>query len=117
MYKTIEEIQQGDNPWKSTPFHYNGPMPKTLPKWMTKEYVLVMHYICPLLCKQIVCTDFDGHWDYVPFVAFNHNGNQVWTDIMSRDWAAKQVVHDYIYICLHLNQCCTCQPDNVSYMS
>lgn len=97
MYNTIDKIRQGHNPWKSVPFRYNGPMPKTPPKWMSEEYVLVTRNICHLLDEQIACTDFDGHWDYTPFIEFDHAGNRVWTNIMSGDWAAKQAVRVFIY--------------------
>jgi hypothetical protein len=103
MYNTIDKIRQGNNPWKSVPFHYTGPKPKTPPKWMTKEYVLVTRNICHLLYEQIACTDFDGHWDYAPFMEFDHAGNRVWTNIMSGDWAAKQAVRFYIYICVSIS--------------
>jgi len=71
---------------------------------MTEEYVLVTRNIRHLLYEQIACTDFDGHWDYAPFMEFNHAGNRVWTNIMSGDWAAKQVVRVYIYICVFPSQ-------------
>jgi Plavaka transposase len=103
MYNTIDKIRQGNNPWKSVPFHYTGPKPKTPPKWMTKEYVLVTRNIRHLLYEQIACTDFDGHWDYAPFMEFDHAGNRVWTNIMSGDWAAKQAVRFYIYICVSIS--------------
>ncbi len=87
------------------PFHYEGPKPQKLPKWMTEKYMLVTHNTRHLLYEQIACPDFDGHWDYIPFKEFNCAGNHVWTNIMSGDWAAKQVVCIlYIFVYLHLNR-------------
>jgi Plavaka transposase len=104
MYKTIDRIREGNNPWKNVPFRYNGPMPKTPPKWMTEEYVLITRNIRHLLYEQIACTDFDGHWDYAPFMEFDRAGNRVWTNIMSGDWATKQAVRVlYLCGCLRLN--------------
>jgi hypothetical protein len=40
----------------------------------------------------MTCTDFDGHWDYVPYMEFNHTGDRIWTNLMSADWASKQAV-------------------------
>jgi Plavaka transposase len=92
MYYAIDQIKQGDNPWKVVSFHYQGSMPEIPPKWMTETYTLVTRDILCLLREQIACTDFDGHWDYVPFMEFNSAGKRIWTNIMSGDWAAKQAV-------------------------
>jgi hypothetical protein len=101
MYSTIDQVQQGDNPWKMVPFHYQGPIPENPPKWMTEKYTLVTRNIRHLLHQQIACTDFDGHWDYIPFMEFNSTGNRVWTNIMSSDWATKQAVR-VLYTYLHI---------------
>jgi hypothetical protein len=92
MYATIDQIQQGNNPWKITPFHYQGPLPSDPPKWMTRSYDLVACNIRSVLHTQIACTDFNGHWDYVPFMEFDNDGDYVWTNLMSGKWVAKQVV-------------------------
>jgi Plavaka transposase len=92
MYKTIDSIRQGDNPWKSVTFSYRGAMAEKPPKWMTVKYTLVTRNIRHLLYEQIACGDFDGHWDYTPYIEFNSAGQRVWTNIMSGDWAAQQAV-------------------------
>lgn len=92
MYTTIDQIQQGSNPWKTTPFRYQGPLPSNPLKWMTRSYDLVARDIRSVLHTQIACTDFDGHWDYVPFREFNNDGDRVWTNLMSGEWAATQAV-------------------------
>jgi hypothetical protein len=92
MYAAIDQIQQGSNPWKTTLFCYQGPLPSDPPKWMTRSYELVTRDIRSVLHSQIACTDFDGHWDYIPFMEFNNDGDRVWTNLMSGEWAAKQVV-------------------------
>jgi hypothetical protein len=100
MYKTIDQIRQGNNPWKTVPFFYQGPSTQTdnSPKWMTECFTLVTRNIRCLLHEQIACTDFHGHWDYVPFIEFNDTGDRVWTSLMSGDWAAKEAVRfSYIH--------------------
>ncbi len=93
MYKTIDQVQQGSNPWKTTLFRYQGPLPNTPLKWMTRSYELVARDIRSVLHTQIACMDFNGHWDYVLFMEFDNNGDRVWTNLMSGEWVAKQVVH------------------------
>ena len=92
MYAAIDQIQQGSNPWKTTLFRYQGPLPSDPPKWMTRSYELVTRDIRSVLHSQIARTDFDGHWDYIPFMEFNNDGDRVWTNLMSGEWAAKQAV-------------------------
>ncbi len=77
MYATIDEIRQGDNPWKSVTFCYRGSMPENPPKWMTDRFELVTRNICSVLHEQTACTDFDGCWDYVPFMKFNNTGDRI----------------------------------------
>ena len=75
MYKTIDWIQQGNNPWKMVRFYYQGPSTDNLPRWMTEDFVLIMRNIRHLLHEQIACANFHGHWDYVPFMEFNDAGD------------------------------------------
>jgi len=92
MYATIDAIQQGSNPWRTTPFRYQGQLPTNMLKWTTQCYELVMRDIRSVLHTQIGCTEFNGHWDYVPFMEFDDGGDRVWTNLMSGEWAAKQAV-------------------------
>lgn len=107
VYATIDEVRQGDNPWKSVAFYYQGSMPENPPKWMTDGFKLVTRNICSVLHEQTTCTDFNGQWDYVPFMEFNHAGDRIWTNLMSADWTAKQAVCDlsvfYLFSPVSLN--------------
>jgi len=101
MYRTIDQIRQGDNPWVSVRFHYQGTSENT-PNWLTRDFVLVTCDIRRLLHEQIACADFDGHWDYVPFMEFNHAGDRVWMSIMSGEQAMKEAVCDLYSFSLHI---------------
>ena len=52
---------------------------------MTEGFELVTRNMRHLLHEQISCSDFDGHWDYVPFIEFNGMGDRVWINLMSGD--------------------------------
>jgi Plavaka transposase len=75
MYMTIDQVQQGSSPWKMTPFRYQGPLPDNPLKWMAQSFKLITHDICSVLHMQITCTDFNGHWNYVPFMEFANDGD------------------------------------------
>ncbi|KAF9489977.1 hypothetical protein BDN71DRAFT_1400681, partial [Pleurotus eryngii] len=90
LMATIDAIQEGNNPWFSVPFHYQGILPPNPLKWMTKTYELCMRNILAVLHKQISCSSFNEHYDYVPYQQFNHLEDWVWTNLMSGEWAARQ---------------------------
>lgn len=93
MYQTIDSIQQGSAPWKTIPFRYSGPLPAgTPPKWMTDTYELCTQDIQVVLAEQLSCSEFNGHFDYVPYRQFNGKGDRVWSNLMSATWADKQAV-------------------------
>jgi hypothetical protein len=89
MYATIDRIQQGHNPWRIVTFYYNGPRPANPPAWMVKPYELCTRDLRLLLHEQLACIDFDGHFDYIPYMQFNSKRDCVWSNLMSADWAAK----------------------------
>ena len=96
MYKTIDSIQEGHNPWIVTQVCYNGPLPdRNPPAWMVKSYDLCFRDIRALLHEQMACTEFNGHFDYQAYKQFNGKGDRVWTHLMSGDWAWKESVCIY----------------------
>jgi hypothetical protein len=98
MYATIDAIQQGSAPWRTYSFRYNGPMPSTPPKWMLETYELCTRDSRAVLHAQLSTTDFDGKFDYAPYRQFNSNGDRVWSNLMSGDWAWKQAVCLFWYL-------------------
>ncbi|KAJ8489753.1 hypothetical protein ONZ45_g13441 [Pleurotus djamor] len=90
LHAVIDTIQEGHNPWYTVPFRYTGPLPSKPPKWMLESYELCTRDARLLLHEQLSSPDFDGHFDYVPYRQFDSNGDRVWSNLMSGDWAAKQ---------------------------
>ena len=45
MYKLIDQIWQGNNPWKTVSFCYQGQVTADSPKWMTESYACVTDYM------------------------------------------------------------------------
>ncbi|KAF8205468.1 hypothetical protein K438DRAFT_1963910 [Mycena galopus ATCC 62051] len=91
LYKTIDDIQHGDTPWKVYKLHYTGPRPNGLPpKWMTEEYELCARDCRTLLHHQLATPEFCDKIEYGPYRQFDSRGHRVWSNLMSRDWAWKQ---------------------------
>lgn len=94
LYATIDAVKQGDAPWKVYEVRYSGPLPvgKPPPKWMTETYELCMRDVRQVLHNQLATPDFKDHFNYSPYQQFDSEGKQVWSNLMSADWAWKQAV-------------------------
>jgi hypothetical protein len=92
MYATIDAIQAGNAPWKTITFWYNGPCSANLPKWMLETYELCTRNSRLVLHQQLATTDFADKIDYVPYCQFKSNGDRIWSNLMSADWAWAQAV-------------------------
>ncbi|PPQ76696.1 hypothetical protein CVT24_010903 [Panaeolus cyanescens] len=88
MYATIDAIQEGNAPFHTISFRYNGPLPsKTPPRWMTQTYELCMRDAKHLLQNQLNTAEFRDEINLRPYRQFNHKGERVWSNLMSGDWA------------------------------
>jgi hypothetical protein len=92
MYATIDAIQEGNAPWKTITFRYNGPRPANPPKWMLQTYELCTRDSRLILHQQLMTTDFVDKFDYVPYRQFKADGDRIWSNLMSADWAWAQAV-------------------------
>lgn len=92
MYAMIDAIQAGNAPWKMITFWYNRPHPANPPKWMLETCELCTCNSCLVLCQQLATTDFMDKIGYVPYRQFKSNGDHIWSNLMSADWAWAQAV-------------------------
>jgi hypothetical protein len=92
MYTTIDAIQEGNAPWKTVTFKYNGPRPADPPKWMLETYELCTRDSRLVLHQQLATRDFMDKIDYVPYRQFKADGDRIWSNLMSADWAWAQAV-------------------------
>jgi Plavaka transposase len=97
MYATIDSIQEGDAPFETISFKYSGSLLPNPPHWMMETYKLCMHDARLLLHNQLRTTDFKDQINLRPYRQFNHQGNHVWSNLMSGDWGWNEAVR-YIYI-------------------
>jgi hypothetical protein len=93
LYATIDKIQNGTTPWKTYKIRYQGPTPtENPPKWMTDTYHLCTRDSRHLLHQQLLNSDFKDKIHYTPYMQFNADGNRVYSNLMSGDWAWDQAV-------------------------
>ena len=104
MYNTIDAIREGDASWQTIKVKYTGPLPSDgpTPRWMHEEYELCFRDLQELLHEQMASSEFDGHFDYVPYKEFDRKGDRTWSNLMSGDWAWTQSVHSFHLPCKFL---------------
>lgn len=104
MYETIDQIQSGPVPFRSYHFKYNGPMPPTPPKWMTETYELFARDPRLVLQQQLATPEFSNQFNPVPYRRFNRNGDRVFSNLMSGDWAWNQAVMCFLLIRIYVTK-------------
>jgi len=67
---------------------------------MEETYKLNMHGALLLLEQQITTSEFDGQAEYVPYQEFDANGDRIYSNLMSGDWAFHEAV------CFHVLSHC-----------
>ena len=93
LYATIDNIRDGDSPWKVYRIHYQGPRPPgTPPKWMTETYELCMRDSHHVLHHQLSTAHPKERFNVAPYRQVNNKGIRTWSNLMSGDWAWKQAV-------------------------
>lgn len=93
LYKTIDSIKHGDMPWKAFSISYSGAIPEgdDIP-WMKSEYEVWYRDPLAVLESQLANPDFDRKFHTAPYREYNENGERVWSDVLSGNWAWKQAV-------------------------
>jgi hypothetical protein len=93
MYKTIDVVQTGSLPFKTHCFFfYKGPKLSTPPCWMEQAYKLNARDVLAVIHDQLAMSAFKDQFDYLPFKEFNNQGERIWSNLMSAQWAFKQAV-------------------------
>lgn len=59
---------------------------------MEETYELNVCNILVVLEQQLATSEFDGKFDYIPYQEFDPQGDRVWSNLMSGQWAYQQAV-------------------------
>ncbi|EDR00932.1 uncharacterized protein LACBIDRAFT_333636 [Laccaria bicolor S238N-H82] len=79
MYSSIDAIQLGDAPWKCfTPSD---------PSWKSAEYEVWFQDPEVIMTQMLDNPEFDGHFDYAPYIGLDKSGKRRWSDFMSGNYA------------------------------
>ncbi|KAF6752471.1 hypothetical protein DFP72DRAFT_991074 [Ephemerocybe angulata] len=95
IFDTIDDIEQGDAPWMCMKVSINEELDETAQSWKKKEYELWFRDPDVVLSNMLSNPDFDGQFDYQPYVEVDENNKRRWSDYMSGNYSWRQA--DAIY--------------------
>ena len=97
LYGSIDAISEGDAPWTSllmesaeaATLSADDP---SVQSWKRATYEVVFCDPQILLDHQLSNPDFKNHIDYSPMLVYGENGQHVWSNLMTGNWAWNQCV-------------------------
>lgn len=92
MYAMIDATQCGDAPWKCFSTTYSGPVTENAPSWQLTSYDVWYRNPAVVIANLLENPDFDGQFDYAPYVELDKNGDRHWSDFMSGNFAWRHSV-------------------------
>lgn len=103
MYQTIDQIQHGHTPFRTYYFKYSGPRPIDPPSWMLQTYELCLRDSRAVIHHQLANQEFAKEFHAAPYQQFQADGDRVWSNVMSGEWAWNEAVRiapiGYIVVC------------------
>jgi hypothetical protein len=96
MHAVIDGIKHGDAPWRRFVTSYNGEKGPGCSSWKRAEYEVVYRDPDVVIRNLLANPDFDGHFDYAPYVQLDSNGNRKWDNYMSGNFAWRHAVRDML---------------------
>jgi hypothetical protein len=94
VHDSIDAIPLGDVPWQSLSLkhpNFDNPSPDDAP-WKHTEYEVWFRDPRELIRHQLANPDFANDIDYSARQVFGEQGQRVWTDLMTGNWAWDQSV-------------------------
>ena len=92
MYATIDKIKHGDAPWKSFTVSYASHLGPDPPSWQLQDYRVWYHVPEVVATNMLDNPDFDGEFDYTPYVEVDKSGQRRWNEPMSGNFSWRHVV-------------------------
>ena len=94
LYAVIDEIKHGDVPWKCFTVKYAGEVLPSDPSWKFEEHEIWYQDPDAVIASMLDNPDFDGEFDYAPYVGLDTSGQRVLNDFMSANYAYRKSVSD-----------------------
>lgn len=92
MYATIDATRLGDAPWKCLSTGFRGDISGNPPTWKLDEYEVWYRDPDVVIRNMLDNPDFNGQFDYAPYIHTNKSGERSWSDFMSGNFSWRHAV-------------------------
>ncbi|KAH7917163.1 hypothetical protein BV22DRAFT_1026888 [Leucogyrophana mollusca] len=89
-YEAIDSIRAGDVPWECLSVEPPDDLPAGAPTWKQNQYQVWYRNPDTVIKNMLDNPDFNGQFDYVPYVYTDGNGQRRWSNVMSGNYAWRQ---------------------------
>ena len=102
VYDVIDSIPHGDVSWQCFSVTYDGTRPDGgVPDWMESTYDVWYRDPHRMAQNMLASAEYHGKIDYAPYRDYGHDGERLYGDFMSGDWAWQQAVFQ-VFIVQHI---------------
>ncbi|KAF9538101.1 hypothetical protein CPC08DRAFT_651550 [Agrocybe pediades] len=95
LHDVIDAIKLGDAPWKSFKASYAGPLPNKPAAWQLQEYEVCFRDPRVVVENILSNPDFDGEFDYAPFVELDASEQRCWNEFLSGNFSWRHATTIY----------------------
>ncbi len=92
MYDAIDSAHVGGVPWECLVSVPPEDLPHDAPMWKRKPYEIWYRNPAAILRNLLDNPDFDGEFDYTPYVELDEKGKRCWADFFSGNFAWRHSV-------------------------
>lgn len=101
VYATIDAIRAGDVPWQCFTVSPQEDVTSDAPVWKKHEYQVWYRDPETIIKNMLDSPDFDGQFDYTPYIQYDKDGQRQWKNFMSGNYAWRKSVSQLILL-LHM---------------
>ena len=83
MHALIDASTFGDAPWQCLVTRFQENVHETAPAWMQTEYEVWYRDPDTVVSQMLSNPDFDGQFDFCPYIDLDEHGNRRWNNVMS----------------------------------
>ena len=87
MYAVIDSTKHGDVPWQSFKISWAGEITPDSPMWQREEYEICYCDPDAIIRDMLDNPDFNGQFDYAPYVELDKSGKRRWNNFMSGNFS------------------------------
>ena len=92
MYAVIDSTKHGNVPWQSFKISWAGEITPDSPMWQREEYEICYCDPDAIIQDMLDNPDFNGQFDYVPYVELDKSGKCWWNNFMSGSFSWRHCV-------------------------